>query len=90
MFQEFGAYSYNPVAAPAQKAPAGVVVWSFRESVQTAVSTADTYDLLLPTPPATLLEVAGTWGTFTGTGQLYTITGELFPVSGIPYTHLSA
>jgi hypothetical protein len=90
MFQEFGSYSYNPVAGPAGKAPTGVVVWSFRESVQTAVSTADTYDLLLPTTPATLLEVAGTWGTFTGTGQLYTVTGELFPVSGIPYTHLGA
>lgn len=90
MFQQFGAYSYNPVAPAAGKAPTGVVVWSFRESVQTAVSTADTYDLLLPTTPATLLEVAGTWGTFTGTGQLYTVTGELFPVSGIPYTHLAA
>jgi len=90
MFQEFGSYSFNPVSGPAGKAPTGVVVWSFRESVQTAVSTADTYDLLLPTTPATLLEVAGTWGTFTGQGQLYTITGELFPVSGIPYTHLAA
>lgn len=90
MFSEFGAYSYNPVAPAVGKSPTGVVVWSFRESVQTAVSTADTYDLLLPTTPATLLEVAGTWGTFTGTGQLYTVTGELFPVSGIPYTHLAA
>lgn len=89
MFQQFGAYSYNPKLPAAGKAPAGVVVWSFRESVQTAVSTADTYDLLLPTTPATLLEVAGTWGTFAGTGQLFTITGELFPVSGIPYTHLT-
>lgn len=89
MFQEFGAYSYNPVTGPALKAPTGVVVYSFRESVQTAVSTADTYDLLLPTTPATLLESAGTWGTFTGSGLLYAITGELFPVSGIPYTHLS-
>jgi hypothetical protein len=90
MYQQFGAYSFNPVAPAAQKAPTGVVCYSFRESVQTAVSTADTYDLLLPTTPATLLEVAGTWGTFTGTGQLFTITGELFPVSGIPYTHLAA
>lgn len=90
MFQEFGAYSYNPVSPAVQKAPAGVAVWSFRESVQTAVSTADTYDLLLPTTPATLLEVAGTWGNFAGTGQLYCVTGELFPVSGIPYTHLAA
>jgi hypothetical protein len=90
MYQEFGAYSYNPVSPAVQKAPAGVSVWSFRESVQTAVSTADTYDLLLPTTPATLLEVAGTWGNFAGTGQLYCVTGELFPVSGIPYTHLAA
>ena len=90
MYQQFGAYSFNPVTAAAQKAPAGVVCYSFRESVQTAVSTADTYDLLLPTTPATLLEVAGTWGAFTGTGQLYCVTGELFPVSGIPYTHLAA
>jgi hypothetical protein len=89
MFAQFGAYSYNPVTAAAMKAPAGVVTYSFRNSVQTAVSTADTYDLLLPTTPATLLEVAGTWGTFTGQGQLFTITGELFPVSGIPYTHLA-
>jgi hypothetical protein len=89
MFQEFGAYSYNPVTAASGKAPAGVVVYSFRESVQTAVSTADTYDLLLPTTPATLLEEAGTWGTFTGSGLLFVVTGELFPVSGIPYTHLA-
>jgi len=90
MYQQFGAYSYNPVTAAVQKAPVGVVTYSFRESVQTAVSTADTYDLLLPTTPATLLEVAGTWGTFTGNGILWTVTGELFPVSGIPYTHLAA
>jgi hypothetical protein len=90
MYHEFGAYSFNPVTASAMKRPAGVVTYSFRESIQTAVSTADTYDLLLPTTPATLLEVAGTWGTFTGQGQLYTITGELFPVSGIPYTHLAS
>ena len=89
MFEQFGAYSYNPVTAAAGKAPAGVVTYSFRASVQTAVSTADTYDLLLPTTPATLLEIAGTWGTFTGSGLLFTATGELFPVSGIPYTHLA-
>lgn len=89
LFSQFGAYSFNPVTPSAGKSPAGVIAYSFRNSVQTAVSSADTYDLLLPTTPATLLEVAGTWGTFTGTGQLYCVTGELFPVSGIPYTHLS-
>ena len=90
LFSQFGAYSYNPVTPAAGKQPAGVIAYSFRDSVQTAVSNADTYDLLLPTTPATLLEAAGTWGTFTGTGQLFCVTGELFPVSGIPYTHLAA
>jgi hypothetical protein len=89
MYQEFGAYSFNPFNGPAGKAPTGVVAYSFRESVQTAVSTADTYDLLLPTTPATLLEQAGTYQTFTGSGLLFVVTGELFPVSGIPYTHLA-
>jgi len=70
--------------------PTGVVVYTFRNSVQTFVSTADTYDLLLPTSPATLLEAVGTWGTITNApAQLYQITGELFPLGGIPYTHLA-
>lgn len=70
--------------------PTGVLVYSFRDSVQSAVSTADTYDLLLPTTPATLLEVSGTWGTISNApAQLQAVTGELFPVGGIPYTHLS-
>lgn len=70
--------------------PTGVVVYTFRNSVQTLVTTADTYDLILPTSPATLMEVAGTWGTITNApAQLYQITGELFPLGGIPYTHLA-
>lgn len=71
--------------------PTGVVVYTFRDSVQTAVSTADTYDLLLPTTPATLLEISGTWGTIASAPALLTaVTGELFPVGGIPYTHLAS
>jgi hypothetical protein len=70
--------------------PTGVIVYTFRNSVQTAVSTADTYDLILPTSPATLLEAVGTWGTISNApAQLYQITGELFPLGGIPYTHLA-
>lgn len=82
--------------------PTGVIVYTFRNSVQTFVSTADTYDLILPTSPATLLEVGGTWGSGTGTvlqggqgaianapAQLYQLTGELYPLGGIPYTHLA-
>ena len=70
--------------------PTGVIVYTFRDSVQTAVSTADTYDVLLPTSPATLLEVGGTWGTIANApAQLFQITGELFAFGGIPYTHLA-
>lgn len=90
MYGQFGAYTYNPISPVAGKAPYGVVVYSYRDSVQSAVSTADTYDLLLPTTPATLLESAGTFGSFAGQGQIWCVTGELFPVSGIPYTHLAA
>lgn len=71
--------------------PTGVIVYTFRQSVQTLVSTADTYDLLAPTTPATLLEVSGTFQTITNAPATITaITGELFPVNGIPYTHLAS
>lgn len=71
--------------------PTGVITYTFRNSVQTAVSTADTYDLLAPTTPATLLEISGTFGTIANApAQVQAITGELFPVGGIPYTHLAS
>lgn len=71
--------------------PTGVIVYTFRNSVQTAVSNADTYDLLAPTTPATLLEISGTFGTITNSpGRITAITGELYPVGGIPYTHLAS
>lgn len=70
--------------------PAGVIVYTFRNSVQTMVTTADTYDLILPTSPATLLESVGTWGTITNApAQLLQLTQELYPLGGIPYTHLA-
>jgi len=82
--------------------PIGVIVYTFRNSVQTFISTADTYDVILPTSPATLLEIGGTWGSGTGTplqglqgsitnapAQLYQLTQELYPFGGIPYTHLA-
>lgn len=70
--------------------PTGVIVYTFRNSVQTFVSTADTYDVILPTSPATLLEIGGTWGTITNVpAQLYQLTQELYPFGGIPYTHLA-
>ncbi len=70
--------------------PTGVIVYSFRDSIQTFVSTGDTYDLIVPTTPATLMEVAGTFGTIgSAPATITAIVGELFPLGGIPYTHLS-
>lgn len=71
--------------------PTGVIVYTARDSIQTFVSTGDTYDLLFPTTPATLLEVAGTFGTIANApAKIQTVTGELFPQGGIPYTHLAS
>lgn len=70
--------------------PVGVIVYTFRDSIQTFVSSGDTYDLLAPTTPATLMEVAGTFGTIASAPATITcVVGELFPLGGIPYTHLS-
>lgn len=75
----------------AQIRPTGVIVFSYRDSIQTFVSTGDTYDLLLPTTPATLVEIAGTFGTITNApGKIYATMGALYPLGGIPYTHLAA
>lgn len=69
--------------------PTGVLVYTFRDSIQSFVSSGDTYDLVAPTTPATLLEVSGTFGTIANAPATITaITGELFPQGGIPYTHL--
>jgi len=71
--------------------PVGVIVYSFRDSIQSFVSNGDTYDLLAPTTPATLLELAGTFGAIANApASLNAVTGELFPQGGIPYTHLAA
>lgn len=70
--------------------PTGVIVYTFRNSIQSFVSSGDTYDLLAPTTPATLLEVAGTFGTISNAPATITaIVGELYPLGGIPYTHLA-
>lgn len=90
LFETFAERSDKMFKAFGVTRPTGVIVYTFRDSVQSAVSTADTYDCLLPTTPATLLEVAGTFGTITNAPATITaITGEVFPVGGIPYTHLA-
>lgn len=69
--------------------PTGVIVYTFRNSIQSFVSSGDSYDVILPTTPATLLEIAGTFGTIANAPAKITATvGELFPLGGIPYTHL--
>lgn len=69
--------------------PTGVIVYTFRDSIQTFVSNGDSYDVILPTTPATLLEVSGTFGTISNAPATITaVVGELFPLGGIPYTHL--
>ncbi|SRR6266480_984467 len=71
--------------------PVGVIVYTFRNSIQSFVSNGDTYDMLAPTTPATLLEVSGTFGTIANApAKIQALTGELFPQGGIPYTHLAS
>jgi hypothetical protein len=70
--------------------PTGVIVYTFRNSIQSFVSSGDTYDLLCPTTPATLMELAGTFGNITNApATITTVVGELFPLGGVPYTHLA-
>jgi len=102
LYETFNERNDKMYAAFGVTRPTGVIVYTFRNSVQTVVSTADTYDLILPTSPATLLEAVGTWGSGNGSAQsgyqsaitnapaqLYQLTQELYPLGGIPYTHLA-
>jgi hypothetical protein len=73
--------------------PTGVIAFSFRDSVQQEISSADSHDLLLPTTPASLIELGGTFQTITNSpGSITFYVGELFPTNNakIPYTHLAA
>ena len=94
VFKQFGvtAQTDQGVAANNVKTQ-GVIVFSFRTSVQESVSTADTSDELLPTAPSTKLELGGTWGTISNSpGQLAFLTGWLYPANAqrIPWTHLAS
>jgi len=72
-------------------APTGVLVYSFRDSVRRSVAQDDTHDLLLPTTPASLVELSGTFQTITNSpGTITAYVGQLYPSGGIPYTHLAA
>jgi hypothetical protein len=72
---------------------AGVIAYTFRQSVQDEISKADTSDELLPTAPSTKLEIGGTWGTISNSpGQLTFLTGWLYPANAqrLPWTHLAS
>lgn len=66
--------------------PAGVVVYSFRDSVGWTVN-VDDMELLIPTTPGTLLELfSGSWGTVSANAPttVNTYTGKLYPVGAVP------
>lgn len=67
--------------------PTGVIVYTFRQSVQDQVSTADDGEDVLVTSGGTKLEVAGTWATNANApASLYAYTGMIFPgKEGYPY-----
>lgn len=74
MYREFG-----------MTRPAGVMVYTFRNSAGLLVS-MDNMELLLPTTPGTLLELfSGAWGTITNSPvTVQTYTGKLYPVGPVP------
>jgi hypothetical protein len=65
--------------------PTGVIVYTFRDSVG-LVNGIDDMQLLLPTTPGTLLELAsGSWGTVSNTpATVGTYTGKLYPAGEVP------
>jgi hypothetical protein len=67
--------------------PTGVVVYTFRNSIQEQVSSADDSENILVTTGSTKVELGGTWQTNSNApAQLTTVTGMVFPgASGWPY-----
>lgn len=67
--------------------PTGVIVYTFRNSIQEQVSSADDSENILVTTGSTKVEVGGTWGTNANApAQLTAVTGMVFPgASGWPY-----
>lgn len=70
----------------------GVIAYTFRDAVKQIVSLADTHDLLLPTTPATLLELYGTFPAIANSpAQITFYVGQLYPHNAerVPYSHLA-
>jgi hypothetical protein len=73
--------------------PAGVIVYTFRDSVANfgPVSAVDTGDLFLPTTPGSQLELRSAgWGrsAFTNPASVTLVVGRVYAAGGIPYTHI--
>lgn len=90
MIKEFGIGAAKPSGMSAR--PTGVIVHSWRYSVQEQVSKADDGELILVTTGSTKVEVGGTWGTISNVpAQLTCYTGMVFPgPSGYPWGSQSA
>jgi hypothetical protein len=89
MYKRFGI----GVAAGAFTArPTGVIVYSWRTSVQELVTDADDGEEWLVTGPSTKLELAGTWATNSNApANLNIYTGMVFPArEGAPYGNQGA
>lgn len=72
--------------------PVGVIAHTWRDSVQQEINSADTHDLTLPTTPASLIELGGTFQVIgAAPGVITFYVGELFPTNNakVPYTHLA-
>lgn len=70
-----------------QPRPTGVIAFPFwRQSVRREVDDSDDLERILVTTGSTKLELGGTFGTFTGVGQIQALTGMVFPgATGWPY-----
>jgi hypothetical protein len=91
-FPTFTQAAANAAGTASLPQTVGVNLYSFRDSVRRAVGQDDTHDVLLPTTPATLIEIAGTFGTGgTAPYQITAYVGQLYPdnPTNIPYTHLA-
>ncbi|MHB8437405.1 MAG: hypothetical protein ACYDC0_16330, partial [Acidimicrobiales bacterium] len=64
---------------------AGVLVYTYRDSISSFVSPLDNLDVILQTTPATSITVRGTFGTIANApARVTTYAGQLFPISAAP------
>ena len=86
MFKRFNPTNCGTNGAAASR-PTGVIVYSWRNSIQEQVSAADDGENILVTTGSTKVELGGTWQTNANVpAQLTSYTGMIFPgPSGFPF-----